>query len=171
MGSAIFRAGISCSAPSRTPSSRARRNLLRPGQTALAVADGEGRNGVFIAEHGLDVLAMDLSPTAIAKSQALAKERGVTVRIEQADLETWSWPVEAFDVVVGDFLPILRAGSCGRRCSPDIKRALKPGGLLLMRGLQQPKQTRVQDRRPVARSRTLYTRALLEEAFAGVLLA
>ena len=37
-------------------------HLLRKGETALAIADGEGRNGVFLAEQGLDVLSVDFSP-------------------------------------------------------------------------------------------------------------
>src|SRR6185437_10365240 len=56
---------------------------------ALSIADGEGRNGVFMAQQGLDVLAIDFSPKALEKSRALAKERGVTMRHQQADLETW----------------------------------------------------------------------------------
>jgi SAM-dependent methyltransferase len=107
--------------------------LLKPGKKALSIADGEGRNGVFLAEQGLDVLTMDFSPKALAKARALADERGVTIRAEQADLETWQWPVETFDVVAAIFFqfcaPPLRA-----RVFAGIKRALKPGGLLLMEG-------------------------------------
>jgi 2-polyprenyl-3-methyl-5-hydroxy-6-metoxy-1,4-benzoquinol methylase len=62
---------------------------FRPGQTALAVADGEGRNGVWLAEQGLDVLAVDFSTTALAKAHALAQERGVRLRTEVADLTAW----------------------------------------------------------------------------------
>ena len=43
---------------------------------------------------------------ALAKSQALARERGVSIRTEQADLDTWRWPVEAFDVVVAIFVGV-----------------------------------------------------------------
>lgn len=45
------------------------RPLLRRGQTALAIADGEGRNGVFLAEQGLDVLSIDFSANGLAKAQ------------------------------------------------------------------------------------------------------
>ena len=107
---------------------KSKADLLKPGQKALSIADGEGRNGVFIAEHGLDVLTMDFSPTALAKSRALAKERGVTIRTEQADLDTWQWPVE--DVRRGgrDLLPVLRRRRCGRRCSPASSARLSPAG-------------------------------------------
>ncbi|WP_325610531.1 class I SAM-dependent methyltransferase [Pseudorhodoplanes sp.] len=138
-------------------------HLLKPGQKALSIADGEGRNGVFLAECGLDVLAMDFSPTALVKAAALAKERGVTIRLERADLETWQWPVNAFDVVVAIFIqfcaPALRA-----RVFDGIKRALKPGGLLLMEGYGL-KQLEYKTGGP-SQVENLYTRALLEEAFA-----
>ena len=52
---------------------KSKAGLLKPGQKALSIADGEGRNGVFLAEQGLDVLAMDFSPTALAKARALAR--------------------------------------------------------------------------------------------------
>jgi len=65
---------------------------LRKGQTALSIADGEGRNGVFLAAHGLDVHSVDFSPVALAKARALASARGVTLRFEQADVLNWAWP-------------------------------------------------------------------------------
>src|ERR1700761_5333100 len=78
-------------------------SLLKPGGTALSIADGEGRNGVFIAECGLSVTAFDFSPNALAKARALAKDRGVNVRFEEADLYKYPWPSEQYDVVVGIF--------------------------------------------------------------------
>src|SRR5436305_13395168 len=59
------------------------RALLRPGQTALAIADGEGRNGVWLAEQGLDVLSIDFSVNALTKARRLAASRGVSLRTEQ----------------------------------------------------------------------------------------
>ena len=126
---------------------KSKADLLKPGQKALSIADGEGRNGVFLAEQGLDVLAMDFSPTALAKSQALARQRGVTIRTEQADLDTWRWPAGAFDVVVAIFFQFC-APPLRTRVFDSIKRALKPGGLLLMEGYT-PQAAPVQDRRPV----------------------
>jgi SAM-dependent methyltransferase len=142
---------------------KSKADLLKPGQKALAVADGEGRNGVFLAELGLDVLAIDISPTALAKSSALAKERGVSLRTERVDLATWHWPVAAFDVVVAIFIqfspPKVRAEVFAR-----IKRALKPGGLLLLEGYR-PEQIKYKTGGPSDVER-LYTRAMLEQAFA-----
>src|ERR1700674_480957 len=108
-------------------------HLVKLDQTALSIADGEGRNGVWLAEHGLDVLAVDFSPTALQKSRALAELRGVTIRTEQADLTAWQWPTAMFDVVVAIFVqfvgPDLRP-----KFFAGIKQALKPGGLLVMQG-------------------------------------
>src|SRR5271154_501083 len=76
---------------------------LRAGSAALSVADGEGRNGVWLAEQGLDVLAIDFSPTALGKARALAAERGVLMRTELADVTSWRWPANSFDVVAAIF--------------------------------------------------------------------
>src|SRR6202521_322300 len=70
---------------------------------ALAIADGEGRNGVWLAEQGLDVLSVDFSPTGQAKAQELARRRGVTLRTLQADIIAWDWPSAEFDVVAAIF--------------------------------------------------------------------
>jgi len=115
---------------------KSKAHLLKPGQKALSIADGEGRNGVFLAEQGLDVLAIDISPTALAKSQALAKERGVTLRTELAELATWQWPAAAFEVVVAIFFQFCTPAERAQVFA-NIKRALKPGGLLLMQGYRR----------------------------------
>ena len=142
---------------------RSKAGLLKRGQKALSIADGEGRNGVFLAEQGLDVLTMDFSPTALAKARALAKDRGVTIRTEQADLDTWQWPVGAFDVVAAIFFQFC-APPLRTRVFDNIKRALKPGGLLLMEGYT-PKQRQYKTGGP-SEVENLYTRELLEKSFA-----
>jgi cyclopropane fatty-acyl-phospholipid synthase-like methyltransferase len=141
---------------------KSRAHLLRPGQQALSIADGEGRNGVFLAEQGLDVLAIDASPSALAKAQALAHERGVRIRTERADVETYEWPAQAFDVVVGIFFQFVRPERHGAVFS-GIKRALKPGGLLLIQGYR-PEQLTYKTGGPAEVER-LYTKAMLTEAF------
>ena len=137
-------------------------HLLKRGQKALAIADGEGRNGVFLAERGLDVLSLDFSPKALAKAQALAKERGVKLRTELADLATWAWPTAAFDVIVGIFFQFATP-EFRQQLFSNIKQALKPGGLLLIQGYR-PEQLKYKTGGPSEIER-LYTRALLQAAF------
>jgi cyclopropane fatty-acyl-phospholipid synthase-like methyltransferase len=141
---------------------KAQAQRLHPGQTALSVADGEGRNGVWLAERGLDVLAIDFSPAALAKARALARERGVQLGTEVADVTTWRWPEAAFDVVVAIFTQVVFPAE---RVAffVNLKRALKPGGFLLMQGYRVEQLTYRTGGPPEAER--LYTRPLLEEAF------
>ena len=146
---------------------KSKADLLRakaPG-TALSIADGEGRNGVFMAQQGLDVLAVDFSPTALDKARRLAAERGVAMRFEQADLTAWSWPAEAFDVVAGIFFQFLSPAERSVVFA-GIRRALTPGGLLLIEGYG-PKQLEYKTGGP-SQVENLYTREMLEQAFGGM---
>jgi len=136
---------------------------LRKGQTALAIADGEGRNGVFLAEQGLDVLSVDFSPVAIAKARELARARGVTLRYEQADVLNWRWPEGQFDVAVAIFVQFATAEERPRFFA-GMKQALKPGGLLLMQAYR-PEQLAYATGGPKDVTQ-LYTRGLLEAEFA-----
>lgn len=135
---------------------------LRPGMTALAVADGEGRNGVWLARQGLAVTSTDISPRAVAKARALAARHGVEVDARLADLETWDWPVEAFDLVVGVFIQFAPPGMRDRLFA-RMKQALKPGGLLLIEGYR-PEQLAYGTGGP-GQVENLYTGALLRDAF------
>ena len=137
-------------------------HLLRKGQTALAIADGEGRNGVFMAEQGLDVLSVDFSPEGQAKARSLAKQRGVTLRVEQADMTQWDWKPNAFDVVAGIFFQFAKPAQRAAIFA-GIKKTLKPGGLLLIQGYGL-KQLVYKNGGPSEPDR-LYTREMLQEAF------
>jgi cyclopropane fatty-acyl-phospholipid synthase-like methyltransferase len=138
-------------------------SLLRKGQTALAIADGEGRNGVFLAEQGLDVLSLDFSPLAQEKARKLAAARGVTMRVEQADVVNWDYPAAVYDVVAAIFFQFA-APAERDQIFAGIKKALKPGGLLLLEGYR-PKQLEYKTGGP-SQADNLYTRALLERSFA-----
>ncbi len=137
---------------------------LRAGQTALSVADGEGRNGVWLAEQGLDVLTIDFSPAALAKAHALAAERGVRLRTEVVDVTQWRWPAAAFDVIVAIFIFVAPAERPA--FFANLKSALKPGGLLLMQGYR-PQQLDYKTGGPPTADR-MYTRAMLEAAFSDM---
>jgi cyclopropane fatty-acyl-phospholipid synthase-like methyltransferase len=148
-------------APNEFLKSQAHR--LTKGQTALSIADGEGRNGVWLAEQGLDVLSVDFSPAALAKARELARSRGVALRTEQADLMQWAWPSAQFDVVAAIFTQFAAPAERPRFLA-GIAQALKPGGLLLMQSYR-PEQLAYATGGPKEVDR-LYTRALLEAAFA-----
>lgn len=138
-------------------------HLLPTRGSALAIADGEGRNGVFLAEQGLDVLSIDFSPLAQEKAKALAAGRGVALRTGQADLTAWSWPEAAYDVIAAIFIQFATPPE-RERIFAGIKRALKPGGLLLLEGYT-PKQLDYKTGGP-SKIENLYTLALLEKSFA-----
>ena len=141
---------------------KSKTHLLRQGERALAVADGEGRNSVFLAEQGLDVLSVDFSPQAQAKARVLAKEHGVRLRFEQADMTAWPWPTEAFDVVAAIFIQFTTPPERAKMFA-GIKHTLKPGGLLLMQGYGL-KQLDYKTGGPSDPAQ-LYTRELLQDAF------
>ncbi|MDC0668671.1 SAM-dependent methyltransferase [Nannocystis radixulma] len=140
-------------------------HLLRPGARALVLADGEGRNGVWLAEQGLDVLSVDASSTAQDKARALAAERGAHVRFAQADLTAWDMGQECFDLVVAIFIqfapPPLREQLLAR-----MQAALAPGGLLLIEGYR-PEQLGYRTGGPPV-PEYMYTADLLRRVFAGL---
>ena len=136
--------------------------LLPKTGRALAVADGEGRNGVWLAQQGLDVLSIDFSPAALAKARALAEENNVDVVFEEADVHLWPYPQDTFDVVAEIFTQFSSPDQRAQKWA-GMRRALKPGGLLIIQGYT-PKQLDYGTGGPKQREH-LYTRAMLLEAF------
>jgi SAM-dependent methyltransferase len=136
--------------------------LLPASGKALAVADGEGRNGVWLAEQGLDVLSIDFSPSAQQKAETLAKERGVTIAFERADVHAWRYPEAAFDVVAEIFTQFSSPADRSLKWA-GMRKTLKLGGLLIIQGYT-PKQLQYGTGGP-KEIENLYTRAMLEEAF------
>lgn len=138
------------------------RHLLKPGMSCLAVADGEGRNGVWLAQQGFHVLSVEASAVALEKAKKLAQQRGVAIDFEQADLAHWQWGENRFDVVAAIFIqfapPALR-----ERMFAGIKRSLKPRGLLLLQGYT-PRQLEYKTGGPPL-AENMYTEALLRKAF------
>jgi 2-polyprenyl-3-methyl-5-hydroxy-6-metoxy-1,4-benzoquinol methylase len=136
--------------------------LVRPGMRALAIADGEGRNGVWLAGQGLHVHAIDVSPVALEKARKLAAERGVTLEFEQADVLDWAWPEAAYDLVAAIFIQFVPPPERDRIIA-GIRRSLKPGGLLIMQGYT-PKQVEFATGGPPDPA-NMYTAALLRDWF------
>ena len=102
----------------------------RPRGAALDLAMGEGRNALFLAQHGFSVTGIDSSPTGVAKAEARARERSRNHhrQLAAADLESCALPGEEFDVVLCCYY-------LQRSLFPQMERALKQGGALLVQTL------------------------------------
>ncbi|HHW64747.1 MAG TPA: class I SAM-dependent methyltransferase [Rhodocyclaceae bacterium] len=139
--------------------------LLSAGSNALSVADGEGRNAVWLAEQGLHVTATEISPVALEKARKLAAGRHVEVNFVLADAVSWDYPKAAFDFVVAIFIqfadPVQR-----ERIFAGMARALRPGGHLILQGYT-PRQLEYRTGGPSAVD-NLYTADMLRTAFAGL---
>lgn len=109
------------------------RSLFVSGKKALVVADGEGRNGVWLAQQGVAVDAFDLSPVGVAKARELAQQRAVVVNFEISDCEPWRWPESAYDYVVAIFIQFA-APALRQRLFASMRASLKPGGYLIVQG-------------------------------------
>ena len=135
---------------------------LTQGSTALSVADGEGRNAVFMARQGMQVTALEIAPTAIERARALAAEQGVTVDFRQFDIMTRPWPDQQFDLVAGIFIQFI--GPEGRALQFDrMKAATRPGGLILLHGYR-PEQIADGTGGPPSAA-NMYTADILRDAF------
>ncbi|MDD5330862.1 MAG: class I SAM-dependent methyltransferase [Sulfuricella sp.] len=143
--------------------SQARR--FKPGQRALAVADGEGRNSVWLARQGLDVTAVDFSPVAVEKARSLAARQGVTVDHQVGDLFAWQWSENRYDLVLAIFIQFV-APAERLILNSLMTKALKPGGLLLLQGYR-PKQLEYKTGGPSS-VENLYGAETLREEFAGM---
>jgi SAM-dependent methyltransferase len=103
---------------------------LRAGMRALVPGDGEGRNGVWLAEQGLIVDTLDLSANGVAKALALARGRGVALNAVHADALAWAWPRQAYDLIALIFLHLVAPER--RALHAAVVRALEPGGLVIL---------------------------------------
>lgn len=141
------------------------RTLFEAGKSALAVADGEGRNGVWLAQLGLQVDAFDISPVRVAKADELARRVGVSVNLHVSDCEAWDWRPEAYDVVAAIFVQF--AGQEMRqRLFAGMIATLKPGGYLVVQGYT-PKQLEYKTGGPGLLDH-LYTADMLREVFSAL---
>jgi 2-polyprenyl-3-methyl-5-hydroxy-6-metoxy-1,4-benzoquinol methylase len=135
------------------------------GDRVLSVADGEGRNSVWLAGRGLVVDAFDIAELGVAKARRLAADKNVSVNFAVADCDTFAWPHAAYDGVACIFVqfadPAMR-----ERLFTNIIASLKPGGALVLQGYT-PKQLEYRTGGPPILSH-LYTEAMLRAAFAGM---
>ena len=139
--------------------------LWQAGQRVLCVADGEGRNSVWLAQQGLTVDAFDISEVAVRKARDFARITGVKVNLAVADIAHLQWPRGLYDGVVAIFIQFASPQLRGRLFE-GMKRALKPGGLLLLEGYR-PEQIAYGTGGPRVPEQ-LYTEALLRQALADM---
>ncbi|BDW11639.1 SAM-dependent methyltransferase [Polynucleobacter sp. SHI8] len=141
----------------------AQKDRLHAGK-ALAIADGEGRNSIWLAQQGIEVEAFDFSPVALEKAKQLAQANNVSVHFQCSDWQSFAWPPNAYDYVVGIFFqfadPQERAEIFAK-----MDQSLRPGGLLIIQGYGE-KQLDYNTGGPGVLE-NLYTEDLLKSAFAG----
>ncbi len=103
--------------------------LLAPASDVLCLADGEGRNSVWLARRGHRVTAVDVAGSGLRKARQLARQAGVVVTTLEADVTTFDLGSARWDAIASIFLhlPARARGDLHRRCV----LALKPGGLYL----------------------------------------
>jgi SAM-dependent methyltransferase len=135
------------------------------GGRVLCVADGEGRNSVWLARQGLVVDAFDIAEVGVAKARRLAQRHGVTVNSSVADCEAYAWPQGSCDGVAAVFVQFADPAERARLFARMVA-SLKPGGTLLLQGYT-PKQLEYGTGGPPHASH-LYTPQMLREAFAGL---
>jgi SAM-dependent methyltransferase len=129
---------------------------------ALAIADGEGRNSVWLGKRGWQVHAFDASEVAIERARNLARREAVEVNFSRADLQDWRWPAERWDVIIAIFFQFASPALRDTTLTQAIN-SLKPGGLLVIEGYG-PRQMQYRTGGPGILEH-MYTSALLLEAF------
>lgn len=137
---------------------------LSVGANVLVPGDGEGRNGVWLARQGMNVLSVDGSAVGLEKARRLAAANNVPLRTQQADLLEWEWPVAAFDGVVSIFLHF--AATDRRKMHAAMAAALRPGGVLILEAFR-PEQLSFSSGGPKDPD-LLYRAADLHADFAGL---
>lgn len=99
---------------------------LNGGGRALCLAEGEGRNAVFLAEQGYEVHAVDASTVGLAKAERLARERGVRIVTEVANLDGYRIDPGAWDLIISIFCHL--PAPVRRALHREVVAGLRPGG-------------------------------------------
>lgn len=106
--------------------------LAAPGMKAFAPADGEGRNGAYLASLGYAVDTIDVSHLAVDKAQALAQQKGVQLNARVGDALAEDWPANHYDLIIVVFMHFLPDDH--QLFMQKICASLKTGGLFIMEG-------------------------------------
>lgn len=145
-----------------------RADMFKKGESAILLADGEGRNSVWLAEKGLDVTAIEISPVALEKAKKLASSRNVDIDFIQSDMLFHDWNeanfIAKFDWVIGIFIQFVGSEEMAQQFQV-MKELTCPGGRILLHGYT-PEQLEYKTGGP-SDINNLYTCELLIEAFSG----
>jgi len=136
------------------------RKYLKPSDKVLCIADGEGRNGVWLAKQGMQVVGFDVSDIALEKAKQFAIGNQVEIAYSLSDTDGFNWQENTYDAVVGIFIqfaePKMRA-----RIFKFVHKALKPEGIFILQGYT-PKQLEYKTGGPSLRDH-LYTEEMIRE--------
>lgn len=143
-----------------------RAEIFKKGEFALSLADGEGRNSVWLADKGLNVTAVEISSVAINKAKALASERHVEINFILSDMLFHQWDeanlINKSDWVIGIFIQFVGREGMAQQFEV-MKRLTRPGGKILLHGYT-PKQLEYKTGGP-SDIQNLYTKEILLDAF------
>lgn len=136
------------------------KRFLTPGNKVLCIADGEGRNGVWLAKQGMNVVGFDVSDIALKKAKKFALDNQVRIEYSLCDSDGYDWKPNTYDAVIGIFIqfadPEMRA-----RIFSQAHQALKPGGIFILQGYT-PKQLEYKTGGP-SLIEHLYTEEMIRE--------
>ena len=140
-------------------------HYLIPQGDTLVIADGEGRNSVYLASRGFRVTASDSSTVANVKAKALAASRNVAVDYQVEDFFDIDWSAEQYDNIVGIFFQFIPPDKI-KQVLTALRTAIKKGGTLLIHGYT-PQQIELATGGPKDVS-LMYTKELFEDMFENV---
>ena len=106
----------------------------------LSISEGEGRNAVFLATQGLDVVGVDVSTVGLEKARKLARSRGVEIKTIVSDLSTFEPEENHYGSVVSIWAHLPSA--VRHRLYPRLERALRPDGILLLESYSENQLSR-----------------------------
>ncbi len=137
---------------------------LPRGGRVLCLADGEGRNGVWLAQQGFDVTSVDIADAGVRKARALAAQAGVALAAVQADVTTFDLGLAAWDAIVSIFLHL--PPPARRELHARCAAALRPGGVLVYEAYTA-EQVAYASGGPVKEPQLLVTLPEIETEFPG----
>ena len=101
-----------------------------PDGPVLCLAEGEGRNAVYLSQLGHRVTAVDQSVAGLAKALSLAEAQGVAIEMVHSDLENYTIPSDSWSGIISIFAHLPQA--LRRKVHSKVVHGLKPGGIFIL---------------------------------------